>query len=455
MAGAFIDPAESFSRALGQGLATFKSYRDEARQDEDRAFAKQIALAAEDRAKRQMTMSETEHGWRGEQQKEWVDNAPFRKKATEQGIELTEEQIKGAKTDNIWKPKKYAAEIRQSDASAAASYASADYSRAGAARQRGEERRAQIEFNDGRGPAKAFQNWLIGNGPAPDLSGGAKYTPFGFAGHVGAVPTVLSVLQNPTDPKWMSNPQVKAQVMAFAGTGADATLEKKYGWKPYSAGMVDVAPAGNGRVKALFMGIDGKTGRQTQAWVESDAGKFFEQANVRARMLGRIGNDPAVRRQYVEALARDPNYKDDYKQLTGRATEVLSIERAALVDKLKKAPTAAARDAATRAVVEFDKNFSQNVADKTFDLMKMGGEAVAIPATTRAYAYLTQGGNTPQQAARVINDIANNPDVFVAFVKKNGIRPVQNGKPLTDSQIRQMPSWNRALLVTDHFSKQF
>lgn len=33
MAGAFIDPAESFSRALNQGLGIFKSYRDEARQD--------------------------------------------------------------------------------------------------------------------------------------------------------------------------------------------------------------------------------------------------------------------------------------------------------------------------------------------------------------------------------------------------------------------------------------
>lgn len=35
-----IDPAQSFSNALGQGLGIMKSYRDEARGDEDRAFDK-------------------------------------------------------------------------------------------------------------------------------------------------------------------------------------------------------------------------------------------------------------------------------------------------------------------------------------------------------------------------------------------------------------------------------
>ena len=42
MAGVFIDPAESFSRALDQGLSTMKSFRDEERRDEDRAFEKMM-----------------------------------------------------------------------------------------------------------------------------------------------------------------------------------------------------------------------------------------------------------------------------------------------------------------------------------------------------------------------------------------------------------------------------
>jgi hypothetical protein len=51
-----IDPAQSFSNALGQGLGIIKSYRDEARLDEDRSFEKSMKLETQRQAQEQLKL---------------------------------------------------------------------------------------------------------------------------------------------------------------------------------------------------------------------------------------------------------------------------------------------------------------------------------------------------------------------------------------------------------------
>lgn len=51
-----IDPAQSFSNALGQGLGIMKSYRDEARLDEDRSFEKSMKLETQRQAQEQLKL---------------------------------------------------------------------------------------------------------------------------------------------------------------------------------------------------------------------------------------------------------------------------------------------------------------------------------------------------------------------------------------------------------------
>jgi len=51
-----IDPAQSFSNALGQGLGIMKSYRDETRLDEDRAFEKSMKLETQRQAQEQLNL---------------------------------------------------------------------------------------------------------------------------------------------------------------------------------------------------------------------------------------------------------------------------------------------------------------------------------------------------------------------------------------------------------------
>jgi hypothetical protein len=50
------DPAQAFSNALGQGLGIMKSYRDEARLDEDRAFEKSMKLETQRQAQEQLKL---------------------------------------------------------------------------------------------------------------------------------------------------------------------------------------------------------------------------------------------------------------------------------------------------------------------------------------------------------------------------------------------------------------
>jgi hypothetical protein len=447
-----IDPAQSFSNALGQGLGIMKSYRDETRQDEDRAFAKQVALAQEKRSERSLELQFNEDRRRQVDSDFSVKRQPSILQQDAQAIELGAEQITGVKIDNKYKPEKYKAEINQTNSSADANRANAAQSRVQTRVLLNQDYRAGQDWNDAR-DANGLVSFLLGKTSSlPNSSGGMRNTPLGFAGHIGAAPRVLSVLQNPTQTGWMNDPQLKAQVMTFAGRGADSKLEEKWRWRKGSAGMVDLAPAGKGRVKALFVGVDAKTGRQTQVWVEKDAGQLFAQANVRARHLGAMGANPQVRRNFVAALQSNP---EAYEAFTGRATQLLGMQRKALVKQYTDAETPEDRAAAEKAITKFDTNAGNLIADKTFQLMTEGGQAVAIPKTTRAYAYLTSQGDSTAKAADIINKISENPTVFAKFIKTNGLKPNVNGKPLGDAQIRQLPQWNKAKIVIDYFADQF
>lgn len=446
------DLAESFSNALGQGLGIMKSYRDEARQDDDRLFAKNVALAAEKRADKSLELQVNQDFRTGDEFKFQQTRRPSILKQDDQAIALGAEQITGAQIDNKYKPEKYKAEINQTNAAADSNRASAGESRVRTRVLQNQDYRAGQDWNDARA-ANGMVNYLLGKtSTLPANAGGMRNTPLGFAGIIGAAPKVLSVLQNPTQTGWMSDPQLKAQVMTFAGRGADSELEKSKRWRSGSAGMVNIVPAGKGRVKALFVGVDQKTGRQTQAWVEKDAGALFAQANVRARHLGVMGSDPQVRRNFVAALRSTP---DAYEAFTGRATQLLGMQRQSLVKQYTDAASPQRKAAAEQALMKFDANAENLIADKTFELMKAGGQAVAIPKTTRAYAYLTSQGDSTAKAADMINKISENPTVFANFIKTNGLKPNVNGKPLGDAQIRQLPQWNKAKIVIDYFADQF
>ena len=446
------DLAESFSNALGQGLGIMKSYRDETRQDEDRAFAKQVALAQEKRSETSLQLQVNEDGRRKIESDFNIERQPNILAQDAQAIALGAEQIIGAQTDNKYKPEKYKAEIRQTNAGTDSNLASAAHSRVQTKVLQNEDYRAGQDWNDAR-DANSLVSFLLGKTSSlPNSSGGMRNTPLGFAGHIGAAPRVLSVLQNLTQTGWMNDPQLKAQVMTFAGRGADSALEEKWRWRKGSGGMVDIAPAGKGRVKALFVGVDAKTGRQTQAWVEKDAAQLFDQAFVRARHLGAMGADPQVRRNFVAALQGSPKA---YEAFTGRATQLVGMQRKALVREYTDAETPEERAVAEKAIAQFDANAGNLIADKTFQLMTEGGQAVAIPKTTRAYAYLTSQGDSTAKAADIINKISENPTVFAKFIKTNGLKPNVNGKPLGDAQIRQLPQWNKAKIVIDYFADQF
>lgn len=454
MAGVFIDPAESFSRALGQGLNTFKSYRDEARQDEDRAFSKKMALKADTRAdnadKRDETrlgMDQTRFGWEGDRFNFEKSRWPTILKMDELGVQEKEVSIEGGKLsnegqriENRFKPRMYQSQINQNDASA-------DASRASAAASRNRDYRDSVDWKEGR---EARQFYSFFSGQSNSLSGNGNFGALPMAGQVSRAPAVLQALQ---DPKagWMTNPQMKADVLAMAAPGSAGPVEQKYGWVQGRTGIVDVQPAGNGRVKAKFLGINAKTGRMQYVWLERDAGQLFSGANVRARTLAAIGNDPQARKRFLQGMyTEDP---EGFKKFAGRASEVVGMQRAKYEKDYKDAIGTGREAAAKQALDQFDAKADDLLAQEAFRVAGEEGRKMTIPSSAKAIAFFEKQGNSQESAQQLMTDIANNPNAFAAFAKKN-MRMEKNGKPLSDRELAALPGWRRTELVVDWFARQ-
>ena len=454
MAGVFIDPAESFSRALGQGLATFKSYRDEKRQDEDRAFSKQMALKADTRAdnadKRDETrlgmdqtrlgMDQTRFGWEGDRFNFEKSRWPTILKMDQLGVTEKELGIEGQRIENRYKPRMFESQISQNNASAAAASASA-------AATRDRNYRDNTDWKEGR---EARQFYSFFSGQSNSLSNNGNYGALPMAGHVARAPAVLQALQ---DPKagWMSNPQMKADVLALAAPGSAGPVEQKYGWVQGRTGIVDVQPAGNGRVKAKFLGINAKTGRMQYVWLERDAGQLFSGANVRARTLAAIGNDSQARKRFLQGMyTEDP---EGFKKFAGRASEIIGMQRSRLEADYKQAIGTGREAAAKQALDQFDAKADDMLAAEAFRVAGEEGRKMTIPSSAKAIAFFEKQGNSQESAQQFMTDIANNPNAFAAFAKKN-MRMERNGKPLSERELAALPGWRRTELVVDWFARQ-
>lgn len=454
MAGVFIDPAESFSKALGQGLATFKSYRDEKRQDEDRAFTKQMALKQDVRAdkadardEKRMGFDETRFGWEGDRFNFEKSRWPTLLKLDELGVKEKEVNIEGGQLDNQgkkienqFKPQVYRSQIRSYDASANASNASASASR-------NRDYRENVDWQEGR-QSRAFYNFF--SGKTDSLPNNGNFGALPMAGQVSRAPAVLQALQDP-NAGWLKNPQMKADVLALATPGSAGPVEQKYGWVQGRTGIVDVQPAGNGRVKAKFLGINAKTGRMQFVWLERDAGQLFSGANVRARTLAAIGQDPQARTRFLQGMYSES--PEAFKQFAGRASEIVGMQRSKLESNYKDAIGTGREAAAKQALDEFDAKSDQMLADEAFRVAGDEGRKLTIPSSAKAMAFFEKQGNSQESAQQLMTDIANNPQAFASFAKKN-MRMEKNGKPLSDRELAALPGWRRTELVVDWFARQ-
>lgn len=320
-----IDPAESFSRALNQGLGIFKSYRDEARQDEDRAFNKQMALKIDERAEKalglQMNADAREQGQYDFDYKVDPITGKSRKgtlyeqqsEVNKNNIRLTGAQASEAefnadptRMEEVYKlgveDTKAGIDSKRASASASRASAYASTTQANLAKQAAaEERKARAERT-----AMLQALGLIGGGynqgkvaATPEVTRSVTR----MAGMMFGSNTLVEAMQNPFG-SWLNDPKKVQEVMPFAYTTVRAT-EQARGYK--DSKIVDIDANENGNFVLTFAGTNKRTGQREQFVGYAKPDQFFGKAQGYANIFRELKARPDARIRLAATVSQaDP-----------------------------------------------------------------------------------------------------------------------------------------------------
>jgi hypothetical protein len=404
---AFIDPAESFSKALGQGLGMFKSYRDEARLDEETAFNRRIALNAEDRARSAEQRAVQTQNMLTEQNRYDISRRPFKEKVDQTQLEGFELNNKGQALENEWYPRIQEENLRSSRDASARGWAGIRNEQARISLARSEAAAVQAERDD----RNAFR-MLVGAIKTQDYNAIANNPKAGtavlrMAGAAAGAPALLAAMQNPTG-SWINDPRQKRAVLNVAAVDLGKTADN-LGFRRGSVSIADLRPSNvKGKVNIDFVGINPRTGRLERRSGNMDANRLFDKAAVFANTMHKITNDPQARASMVNAFrAAVP---DEYAEML--SFEISRREQAIKGLKegtIKVADTTGYMTELQREVMLLQNNDSNAVGSVIFPRMqKVGREYVQSP-TTRAYdgieGRMTKGRGNPDAVITGINTV--------------------------------------------------
>lgn len=304
MAGIFIDPAESFSKALGQGLSVFKGYRDEQRQDEDRAFAKQQALFDRQMKERMLKMDEETFGMRKDEFEYVKTRRPFKEKTEQAELDNVNLRNEGQRIQNEWTPKINAENIRSSRDASARGWRSLanEGARISLARQEYNDRRRDAdrvkESNLGfAAMAQAFANPSESNLRRLYNNPSAARALTTFAAATTQSAAVQEAMRDPFG-NWIRDPKKFADVTNYARVTPvfNATVQKYgFGRDTKVTGFRHVEVKGeDGKPKSVVeMTITGTRGGKRESMkTYARPDQLFETAGMAANIFGRIANDP-------------------------------------------------------------------------------------------------------------------------------------------------------------------
>jgi len=312
-----IDPAQSFSNALGQGLGIMKSYRDETRLDEDRAFEKSMKLETQRQAQEQLNL--LIKGDKREQMRFDEDMTPervaLRGRKAVADVNLTEAQATDA---GILASKRG----KMIDG------------RMNAVTSRGELGLRTRAYNDERADliaSKALQEaWKFvgaaGKDPTPEsmrsLMGNkiAGSQLIKLASKAYDAPVLEEIMQNPFG-NWINDGKKLGVALRFArDTEVVNATVKAQGFDPKTTRATRFRGAtqkdANGRpmqmVEVTLSGKDLKTGKNKTFTGLVKPETLFESGAVAANVFRGINNDPMLRgrvAQMYQATNEDSFYK--------------------------------------------------------------------------------------------------------------------------------------------------
>ena len=339
MAGIFIDPAESFSKALGQGLSVFKGYRDEQRQDEDRAFVKDQALFDRKMKEEMFKLTQEEFGMKKNEFDYGVSRRGFNERVQQAELDGVLLGNEGKKIDNEWKPKLNKETIRASRDQSSQGWARINLARQEAAERRAAARRADAEAarrkSDNLGYAALVQ--AFGNPTEENLrklygnpAAARAITNFAAASTQSAA--VQEAMMNPFG-DWIKDPKKLKAVQSYARLTpvVNATADK-HGLK--RGARVDGFRYEQGKdergrpVNLIRMTLVGNTknGKPFRGDFLAKPEQLFETAGMATNIFGTISKD-TVAQAKLGRLFNQTNPK--------MANEIVANEIAVLKDQLK------------------------------------------------------------------------------------------------------------------------
>lgn len=422
------DPAQSFSNALGQGLGIMKSYRDEARMDEETAFNRTMALNAEKRAQSAEARAVENQGILVEENKYQIGRRPFKEKVEQTQLTGFELNNEGQRQQNEWYPKIQAENIRSSKDTSARGWAQVGLERqrinlaAAQAASEKEERESRNAFRMLVSAVQTSDFNAIANNPK---AGNAVLR---MAGAAAGAPALLAAMQDPTG-AWLKDPKQKRAVLNVAAIDLGKTADG-LGFRRGSVSIADIRPSKiKGQLAMDFVGVNPKTGKLEKRVGNMDAARLFDKTAVFANTMNKITNDPQARSSLVSAFrSSEP---DIYKDMVGFEISRRESAIKGLKDRTIKVENPQAYMAELqREVMLLQNNDSNAIGSIIFPRMQKVGREFVQSNTARAYdkvesrASSNVKGNS-DAIVRGINGVldraARDPKYYASILKGAGI----------------------------------
>jgi hypothetical protein len=303
MALQYIDPFEGFTGGLKLGLDTIKGFRDEKRQDEDRAFNKQMAIEANDRAKAMQSLA-TAEGARSQGTYDYnVTQRPRQEKAADATLEGITLENDGRRIANTNAPILLADTLKTSASTRAGNAAQIRQGDARIALERQQQNRLDLEQED-TAAFRAFSQYVDRPNPAliqnnPRIASSILK----LTGAAVGAPKLLDAVQNPFG-AWRNNSDDRRTVLSYANINrSDAA--RRLGLDAGTTAAIDLRPSKGreGIAEVTFVGYDPKLKQIVQRTAPYHAEKLFDKSVVVGNTFNRIRNDPKARAAAVSGYA--------------------------------------------------------------------------------------------------------------------------------------------------------
>lgn len=425
-----IDPAQSFSNALNQGLGIMKSYRDEARVDEETAFNRQMALKVDGRAEKATEVMMAGEGRDKEQNVYDIGRRGFNEKVADEELRGKTLLNEGTAKNNSWIDQINTESIASSKARTGQGWANV---RNDAARVGIQQRQLDLQIQESaaaRADAESKNAFrlLVTSIQSGDYKGIANNPRVGnsvlrMAGAAVGARDLVSAMNDPTG-QWLQDPRQKRAVLNVAAIDLGKSADN-LGFRRGTLSISDLRPSKEkGMVNIDFVGINPRTGKLEKKSSSMPAARLFDKAAVFSNTMKNIADDPKARTSLVSAFrTSDPElFGEMLKFEVSRREDALK----GLNDgTLKVSNKLAYQTEIGRELTLLRNNDPNTVGSILFPRMAKVGREYTQSNTTRAYDRIEgmagKGSDVLKGINSVIDKASRDPRYYAAILKKGGI----------------------------------